>query len=89
LRRTIGRAGEDKVSAIEKIIKNKERIEQLERKAAEKAGMRFLFFEEEKAMGKEGNKYIRRYIERLIEDLKPEILEAAKLGKETYGEIEK
>ncbi len=73
----------------EVLVGNKRKIEELERKAAEKAGMRFLFFDEAKLFGKQRDKYIADYIERLIKDLWPEILEAAKLGKETYGEIEK
>jgi len=59
----------------------------LENKAAEKAGMRFLMIDEVKLLGKGGEKYARRYIEQLQQDIAPEILEAAKLGKELRKEV--
>lgn len=77
------------MSVAEILINNKRKIERLERKAAEKAGMRFLFFDDAKLFVKDKDKYIENFIERLIEDLMPEILMAARLGKETYEAIKK
>jgi hypothetical protein len=62
-------------------------IQQLENGAAEKAGMRFLLLEDDRLFGKDGQKYISEYIERLLEDIRPEILRAVEIGKEFAGEV--
>jgi hypothetical protein len=70
------------------LLKNKRAVEELERKAAEKAGMRFLFFDEIKLFGKDRNRYIKEYIDTLLNDITGEIFEAIKLGEEIHGRIE-
>jgi hypothetical protein len=70
------------------LLENKRAIEDLERKAAEKAGMRFLFFDETKLFGKDRDRYIKEYVDILLGDITGEILEAIKLGKEIHGRIE-
>jgi len=63
------------------------RVQQLENDAAEKSGMRFLLLEDDRLFGKDSQKYISEYIERLLEDIRPEIIEAAQIGKEFAGEV--
>ena len=72
----------------DRLIENKRAIEALERRAAEKAGMKFLFFDETKLFGKEQDRYIKEYVDTLLGDIAREILEAVKLGKEIHGKIE-
>ena len=55
-------------------------LELLENRAAEKAGMRFLLLEENVLMGKDSREYVKQYINRLLSDIGPELLEAAKMG---------
>ena len=62
-------------------------VQQLENDAAEKAGMRFLLLEDDRLFGKDSQKYISEYIERLLEDIRPEIIQAAQIGKEFAGEV--
>jgi hypothetical protein len=71
------------------LIENKRAVEELERRAAEKAGMRFLFFDEAKALGKGREEYIAGYVETLVGDIAEECIEAVKRGKEIHGRIEK
>ena len=72
----------------DRLIENKRAVEALERRAAEKAGMRFLFFDETKLFGKERDRYIKEYVDTLLGDIAGEILGATKLGKEIHGKIE-
>ena len=72
----------------DRLVENKRAVEELERKAAEKAGMRFLFFDEIKLFGKDRDRYIKEYVDTLLGDIAGEILEAVKLGKEIHGRIE-
>jgi hypothetical protein len=62
-------------------------VQQLENDAAEKAGMRFLLLEDDRLFGKDSRKYISEYIGRLLEDIRPEIIQAAQIGKEFAGEV--
>jgi hypothetical protein len=59
----------------------------LENKAAEKAGMRFLLLRPDKLFGKKGSAYTDKFVKQLEEDIAPEILEAAKMGKRMNKEI--
>lgn len=63
-------------------------LQLLENKAAEKAGMRFLIsMDERKLLGNKGRSFIRKYIETLSMDIAPEILQAAKMGRELNEEV--
>ncbi len=70
------------------LLENKRAVEKLERKAAEKAGMRFLFFDETKLFEKRRERYIREYVETLLNDIAEEIFEAIDLGKEIHERLE-
>ncbi len=58
------------------------KVQRLENRAAEKAGMRFLLLDEERLFSKGGPAYIAEMVKRMIEDVGPELVGAAKLGKE-------
>ncbi len=58
------------------------KVQKLENSAAEKAGLRFRLLDEVRLMGKTGPAYIEECVDALIADIAPEILGAAKLGKE-------
>lgn len=62
-------------------------LQVLENEACEKAGMRFRLLDELKVFGKGGKKYIADFIDQLQRDIAPEVLKAAKLGKELKKEI--
>lgn len=76
------------MSLADRLIENKRAVEELERKAAEKAGMRCLFFDETRLFGKRRDRYVTGYIDILLGDIAPEILEAVRLGKAKHGAIE-
>lgn len=58
------------------------KVQKLENRAAERAGLRFQFLDEEQLFGKKGKAYIERYVDWLIKDVTLEILEAVRLGSE-------
>lgn len=62
-------------------------VQLLENAACDKAGVRFLLFEEEKMLGKERETYIAHYIALVLADIAPEVIEAAKIGKAFAKEI--
>ena len=70
------------------LIENNRAVEKLERKAAEKAGMRFLFFDEARLFGKYRDQYVKKYIDVLLGDIAGEILEAVNLGKKIHEKLE-
>jgi len=72
----------------DRLVENKRAVEVLERKAAEKAGMRFQLFDETRVFGKEQEAYAKDYVGLLLEDIGPELIEAVKLGKARHGAIE-
>jgi hypothetical protein len=63
------------------------KVQLLENAACDKAGVRFLLAQEEILLGKGRDEYIRHYIELLLADIAPEVIEAAKIGKVFAGEI--
>lgn len=64
------------------------KIQLLENKAAEKAGMRFLLsMDEMKLMKRDNREFRSKYNKLLIDDISPEVVEAAKLGKILNEEI--
>jgi hypothetical protein len=63
---------------ISKVIR---RTQELENSAADKAGVRFLLFQEEKLLGKDRDAYIQAYVDMLLADIAPEVIEAAQLGR--------
>jgi hypothetical protein len=63
------------------------RVQLLENAAADKAGVRFLLVQEEMLLGKGRDEYIRHYIELLLADIAPEVIEAARTGKAFAWEI--
>ncbi len=64
------------------------RVQKLEQSAADKAGLRSLLLDETKLLGKQGADYAEAWLEQLIKDITPEILAAAKLGKELRGALD-
>lgn len=58
------------------------KVQRLEQAASVKAGLHFRLMDESRLMGKTGPAYIEEYVKALIEDVGPEILEAARLGKQ-------
>lgn len=58
-------------------------LQLLENQASEKAGMRFILSLNEKfLLGKDGKKFIKQYSKQLIQDISPELIKAAKMGRE-------
>ena len=65
-------------------------IQVLENRAAEKAGARFVLFEMGEVLKRKGReKYVQRYIDSLLKDIKPELEKSAKKGVELYKAINK
>jgi len=63
-------------------------VQILENKAAEKAGMRFLLsMDERKLLDKKNKAFIDDYTETLLDDISPELIKAAKIGKELHKEV--
>ena len=56
------------------------KVQKLEERACQKAGMRFHLLDERALLSKGGEKYAAEFTETLIKDVTPEILEAANLG---------
>lgn len=66
------------------------KLQIIENEASEKAGMRFLLsLNEKQLLGKDRKKFIKKYIENLIQDILPEIIKAAKMGREFNDRITK
>ena len=64
------------------------KVQLLENKAAEKAGMRFLLsMDEVKLMKRDSREFRAKYIKLLVDDISLEVVEAAKLGKILNKEI--
>jgi predicted NACHT family NTPase len=59
---------------------NVRKVQELENSAAEKVGMRCLLIEEDRLLGKDRDSYISEFVARILEDIKPELLESAELG---------
>ena len=63
------------------------KLQQLENKAAEKAGMRFMVLDEKKLMGGQSEKYVKEFVERLTTDIGPEVLKSAQMGKALVNKV--
>lgn len=58
-------------------------LQLLENHASSKAGMRFILSLEEKLLlGKDKKKFTRQYSNQLIQDISPELIKAARMGRE-------
>lgn len=62
-------------------------LEILENDTAEIAGMRFLFLDEKKLLGKDSKKYIADYVAQLEKDITVNVIKAAKLGQGLFKEV--
>jgi len=66
------------------------KLQIMENEASEKAGMRFILsLNEKQLLGKDRKKFIKRYIGNLIQDIFPEVIKAAKMGREFNDRITK
>ncbi len=64
------------------------KLQLLENEASSKAGMRFLLSLDEKLLlGSNRKKFIKKYGEQLIQDIFPELIKAAKMGREFNDRI--
>lgn len=64
-------------------------LQMLENKTAEKSGMRFMLLDEKKLFGKDAQSEIAKFIRLISVDIFPEMIKAAKMGKELNAEIAK
>lgn len=65
------------------------RVQLLEQSAADKAGMRFLLIDEAQLTGPDAKAYAAAMANRILEEVTPEILEAAKIGMNLLKEVNK
>lgn len=62
-------------------------VELLENKAADKAGVRFLVMSELELLKSGRQAYIKKFIDLLLRDIEPEVIAAAKLGRELNAAV--
>jgi hypothetical protein len=63
------------------------RVQLLEQSAADKAGARFLLLDEGQLTGPKAGEYVTKMANQILKDIVPEIIEAAKIGKELLSEV--
>lgn len=62
-------------------------LEILENETAEIVGMRLLLLDERKLLGSKSKAYIAKLVKEIEEDIFPNVIKSAKLGKSLFKEV--